>query len=79
MVFDVDMLVLEDLDIYWKQLQKNNVDHDILFTTQVVNYRNEVVTNRYYRRTFDANDLPNLYSGMYYFKKQKQQNNFLGC
>ena len=68
-VFDVDMLVLEDLDIYWKQLQKNNVDHDILFTTQVVNYRNEVVTNRYYRRTFDANGLPNLYSGMYYFKK----------
>ena len=78
MVFDVDMLVLEDLDIYWKQLQKNNVDHDILFTTQVVNYRNEVVTNRYYRRTFDANDLPNLYSGMYYFKKAETTKQFFG-
>ena len=68
-VFDVDMIVLENLDIYWKQLQRNNVDHDILFTTQVLNYRQEVVTDRYYRRTFDANDLPDLYSGMYYFKK----------
>jgi hypothetical protein len=77
-VFDVDMLVLEDLDIYWKQLQKNNVDHDILFTTQVVNYRNEVVTNRYYRKTFDANNLPDLYSGMYYFKKCESSKQFFG-
>ena len=77
-VFDVDMIVLEDLDIYWNQIQKNNVDHDILFTTQVVNYRNEVITNRYYRKTFDANELPNLYSGMYYFKKCESTKQFFG-
>ena len=31
--------------------------------------RQEISTNRYYRKTFDANELPDIYTAMYYFKK----------
>ena len=65
-VFDVDMLVLENIDYIWSHFRYN---HDIVFTSNVKTYRNELVTNRYYRKTFDANNLPNVYTGMYQFSK----------
>lgn len=64
-VMDVDMLVLHDITRWWDELEKK----DLFFVSNVKNYRNETVTSRFYRKTFDENNLPNLYSGFYYFKK----------
>ena len=64
-VMDADMLVLHDISFWWKSLIKR----DLFFVSDIRNYRNEVVTNRYYRKTFDENNLPDLYSAIYYFKK----------
>lgn len=66
-VMDADMLVLHNISQWWDFLSKR----DLFFVSNVRNFRNEVVTNRYYRKTFDENQLPNLYSAIYYFKKSE--------
>ena len=57
LVFDVDMLVLDNISSTWQSFRNN---HSLLFTKNVTTYRNELVTSRYYRKTFDANDLPKV-------------------
>lgn len=65
MVLDTDMLVLQDISSWWKFLE----NYKLYFTTKVLTYRGETVTSDYYRKTFTANGLPNLYSGLHYFEK----------
>lgn len=64
-IVDTDMLFLNDISVWWKILSS----FDINFTTQVRNYRNEIITSDYYRKVFTNNNLPNLYTGLFYFKK----------
>ena len=66
MVFDADMLILDDIN--WDYHYHNN----LAFTTNVTTFRQEIITNRYYRKTFDANELPDIYTAMYYFKKHPE-------
>jgi len=73
LVFDVDMLVLDNISSTWQSFRNN---HSLLFTKNVTTYRNELVTSRYYRKTFDANNLPDVYSGMYQFTKCEETANF---
>jgi hypothetical protein len=72
MVLDTDMLILQNIDSWWTFLSNYN----LYFTSQVQTYRGETVTSDYYRKTFTANNLPNLYSGLYYFKKCDQCHEF---
>jgi len=67
-VMDVDMLVASDLENYWKFLNK----FDLYFTSNAFTYRNKVVKNNFYRKTFVLNKLPNVYNAFYYFKKTKE-------
>ena len=39
-------------------------------------YRNEPITSRYYRKAFDANNLPDVYTGMYQFSKGNEAYDF---
>ena len=71
-VMDADMLVLENLDHWWAELSKR----DLFFVSRVKNFRNEFANSRYYRKVFDSNNLPNLYAGLYYFKKNKKTQRF---
>ena len=59
------MLVLDNIEGVWKFVN----DRDLFFTSSVVDYKNRVINNPTYRKMFVANDLPNLYSGMCYFRK----------
>tara|TARA_R110000851_G_scaffold21718_2_gene64922 strand:- start:549 stop:1364 length:816 start_codon:yes stop_codon:yes gene_type:complete len=70
LVFDVDMLVLDDISTTWDS------SSSLLFTKNVTTYRNKLVTSRYYRKTFDKNNLPDVYSGMYQFTKCDETANF---
>lgn len=67
MVLDTDMLVLQDISSWWNFLSNYN----LFFTSKVHTYRSEIVTSNYYRKTFTANNLPNLYSGLHYFEKSE--------
>jgi hypothetical protein len=59
------MLVLDNIEGVWNFVS----DRDLFFTSSVVDYKNRVIDNTTYRKMFVANDLPNLYSGMCYFRK----------
>lgn len=64
-VMDTDMLVLQNIDTWWKFLS----NYEVFFTSNVLNYRGERADTSYYRKTFIDNNLPNLFSGLHYFKK----------
>lgn len=70
LVFDADMLILENIDHVWE-----NCD-DLIFTGNVKTFRDELMTSNYYRKTFTANNLPNVYSAMYKFSKCDQTKAF---
>jgi hypothetical protein len=59
------MLLLNSNDHWWKYLEQK----DLFFTSNVLDYRGNVINNDYYRKTFTANNLVNTYSGAFYFKK----------
>jgi hypothetical protein len=65
---DADMLFLEDCSI-WIDFLINNVD--LYCPSDAYTYRNDIVKSDYYRKTFTANDIPNLYSFFTFFKKDK--------
>lgn len=71
-VMDTDMLVLEDINHWWNYLK----NYDLYFTTNVLTYRGKTVSDDYYRKTFTKNNLPNVYTGIYYFKKSYIAQNF---
>jgi len=64
-VLEADMIFTSDITHWWNELTKR----DLFFVSNVRTYRDELITNRFYRKTFDANNLPNLYSALHYFKK----------
>lgn len=65
-ILDADMLFLSDVSHWWKYMENN---FDLLITNKVFTYRNELITNSYYRKAFRDNNLPNCYSAFTYFKK----------
>ena len=64
-ILDADMLVLSELNNYWKAL----TSYDLFLPSNVLDYRGNIVKSRFYRKLFDSNNLPNYYFGLCYFKK----------
>jgi len=64
-VLDADVLILENIERIWSFAK----DRNLFFSSNVRDYKGRVITDRTYRKTFDENELPDVYSGMYYFKK----------
>jgi hypothetical protein len=60
---DADMLFFNNIN--WDDFNNET----ILFCTQPVTYRNDIITSTHYRETFVKNKLPNIYSALTYFKK----------
>jgi hypothetical protein len=69
---DVDMLVLKDISIFWKIFEK----YDIYYTSKVTDYRGNFTNSDFYRKAFTANNLPNLYSALHFFRKSDQAKQF---
>lgn len=70
-----DYTVCLDVDMLFFRDHSHCIEHFIETDTQlflpstVYTYRGEAVVSDYYRKTFTANDLPNLYSLYTFFKK----------
>ena len=71
-VLDADVLILENIERIWTFAEHRN----LFFSSNVRDYKGRVITDRTYRKTFDENALPDLYSGMYYFKKSNESLEF---
>jgi hypothetical protein len=68
LAYDTDMLLLSSNDHWWDFLKNT----DVSLTASVVDYKGRVINNDFYRKTFTANNLPNVYVGVHYFKKNKR-------
>ncbi len=61
---DCDMLFLQNVDSWWDTL----ATQDFWACTTALTYRGNEATSDFYRKTFTANNLPNVYSAFMYFK-----------
>ena len=62
---DADMIFPSDISAWWQYLEKS----DGVFATKAYTYRGDLITSDYYRKTFTESELPNVYTAMFYFKK----------
>lgn len=66
---DVDMLFTRDVS-HWIDYF---IEHSELYVAnKVYTYRGQIVTNRSYRKSFDQNQLPDLYSMWTFFRKDSE-------
>lgn len=64
-VLDTDMIFIDDVSHWWDYLEHKS----IAFITNIIDYKGNLIDNDYYRKTFTANNLPNIYNAFHYFKK----------
>jgi hypothetical protein len=65
-VLDSDMLLLEDITLWWNHLE----NYDLKFCSKIKNYKSEIVKqDTVHRKAFISNNLPNVYFALHYFKK----------
>jgi hypothetical protein len=66
---DADMIFLRDYS-HWVDYFIENCE--LYVCNKSFTYRGEIVTDDFYRKTFTANELPNLYSFYTFFKKDSE-------
>ncbi len=66
-ILDTDMIFPADISYWWETLSQR----DVWATTKVRTYRGEVVSSNFYRKFFVSNNLPNVYTAFFYFKKSE--------
>ena len=69
---DADMLFVNDIAHWWDSFE----NYKIFFTTNVENYKGEVVLDRWHRKLFDLNHLPDIYTAFYYFRDGEESAEF---
>lgn len=69
---DCDMTFNRNIDHWWNVYQLK----DVLFTTKIVDYLGNESECRAYRKLFDENSLPNLYSAFFYFRYSRDAAEF---
>lgn len=66
---DADMIFTRDVS-HWIDFFVEN--SELYVANKVYTYRGELVKDKYYRKAFEKNDLPNLYSMWTFFKKNSE-------
>jgi len=66
-VLDTDMIFPSDVSHWWEIMAQ----YDVWATTNVRTYRGDIVQSNYYRKYFVLNNLPNVYTAFFYFKKSE--------
>jgi len=69
---DVDMIFTRDVSHWWDHMRAK----DICITTNVLDYRGNLITDRRFRKVFDDNNLLNTYNGFSYFRYSKTMADF---
>jgi hypothetical protein len=71
-VLDTDMLLLEDIGIWWDYCTK----YDLKFCNRIKNHKLETVVDTVYRKAFTENNLTSPYCALHYFKKSEFAHDF---
>jgi hypothetical protein len=62
---EADLYLPQSIDYWWDVLQQR----DVVISTNIRNYKQEISNVRFYRRFIDDNKLPDVYNSLTYFKK----------
>lgn len=71
-ILDTDMVFTHSVDHWWDYLSKK----DLWVCTNAKTFRNEDITDDYYRKKFTQLQLPNAYSNFTYFKESSTAHEF---
>ena len=69
---EADMLWTTSTDWWWYYLWQ----HDLVFSVDCRDYRDNIVKDTTYRQLFVNNKLPNIYNGLMYFRKSAKAQKF---
>lgn len=69
---EADTIVTSEFDHWWLLFR----DYDVWVSTGCRNYRNETATSRKYRKIIDANQLPDVYNAVTYWRTSALAKNF---
>jgi len=69
---EADMIVPHSIDHWWTMLEHK----DVVLTTGARNAKNGISTNRFYRKIFDANNLPDVYNAITYWRLSPEAQQF---
>jgi hypothetical protein len=62
-----DIYLPRKIDYWWDILRHR----DLVISTSIRNFKNEIVTDSFYRKIFIENKLPNVYNALTYFKRSE--------
>jgi hypothetical protein len=69
---EADMYIPRNIDHWWDVLK----DRDVVVSSTIRNFKQEISYIRFYRRFIDDNKLPDVYNAMTYFKKSEVATQF---
>ena len=69
---EADMYVPRNIDHWWDVLK----DRDVVVSSTIRNFKQQISDVRVYRRFIDDNDLPDVYNAITYFKKSDTAQEF---
>ena len=69
---EADMLWTVNTDWWWYHLWQ----HDLVFSVDCRDYRDNVIKETPYRKLFTRNHLPNIYNGLMYFRRSNRARQF---
>jgi len=69
---EADMVIASPIDHWWTMLQHK----DLVISTGARDFYDQPAASRYYRKTFDANHLPDVYNAITYWRVSKTAQEF---
>jgi len=69
---EADMYIPRNIDHWWDVLK----DRDVVVSSTIRNFKQEISDIRFYRRFIDDNKLPDVYNAITYFKKSEVATQF---
>ena len=72
---EADMIAATGIDHWWTLFEKR----DVVISMGARTYRDQPADNRFYRRVFDANNLPDVYNAITYWRVCPAAQEFFTC
>jgi len=69
---EADMYIPRSIEYYWDVLMQR----DLVVSSTIRNFKNEIVKDQFYRQFCVQNNLPNCYNALTYFKKSETAKTF---
>ena len=69
---EADMLITSPIDHWWNMLRHR----DVVVSTGCRDWKDQVAKTRHYRRVFDANNLPDVYNAITYWRRSETAQTF---